>query len=181
MTRQGRYSVSAQDALDIVDRLEGLSKVISPEIMEQALLETGRGQQRACTLSHRVMLWVVLAMGILTHLPIRQVFKFARRMHFGDKTPSRSNLCEARQRLGVEPARRVFESVVRPLGTPQTAGAFYKGLRPMGIDGTVMDVPYRRPMTNASAAAAVVAATVPFRKYAKLAWWNSARTSRWPW
>jgi ribulose-5-phosphate 4-epimerase/fuculose-1-phosphate aldolase len=26
------------------------------------------------------MLWLVLAMGVLTHLPIRQVFKAARRM-----------------------------------------------------------------------------------------------------
>src|SRR5215472_11307815 len=87
------------------------------------------------------MLWVVLAMGILTHLPIRQVFKHARRMRRGEKTPSRSNLCEARQRLGVEPVRRVFERVARPLATPQTPGAFYRGLRLMGIDGTVLDVP----------------------------------------
>lgn len=141
MRRQGCCSVPAQDALDILDRLEGLSKVIAPEIMEQALLDTGRDQQRACRLSHRVMLWVVLAMGLLTHLPIRQVFKHARRLRPGEKTPSRSNLCEARQRLGVEPVRRVFDLVVRPLGTPQTPGAFYEGLRPMGIDGTVQDVP----------------------------------------
>jgi hypothetical protein len=87
------------------------------------------------------MLWIVLAMGVLTHLPIRQVFKHAQRMRAGEKTPSRSNLCEGRQRLGVEPVRRVFELVVRPLATPQTPGGFYKGLRPMGIDGTVLDVP----------------------------------------
>jgi Insertion element 4 transposase N-terminal/Transposase DDE domain len=141
MTRQGCCSVPAQDALDILDRLEGLSKIIPPEVMEQALLETGRGNQRACRLSHQTMLWVMLAMGLLTHLPIRQVFKHARRMRPGEKTPSRSNLCEARQRLGVEPVRRVFDVVVRPLATPQTPGAFYKGLRPMGIDGTVEDVP----------------------------------------
>jgi hypothetical protein len=141
MTRQGCWSLVAQDALEILDRLEGLSKVIPPEVMEQALLETGRDKQRACRLSHRVMLWVVLAMGLLTHLPIRQVFKHARRLRPGEKTPSRSNLCEARQRLGVEPVRRVFDLVVRPLATPETPGAFYKGLRPMGIDGTVQDVP----------------------------------------
>jgi hypothetical protein len=139
MTRQGCYS--APDALEILDRLEGLSKVIAPEIMEQALLETGRDKQRACRLSHRVMLWVVLAMGLLTHLPIRQVFKHAQRMRRGQKTPSRSNLCEARQRLGVQPVRCVFDLVVRPLATPETPGAFYKGLRAMGIDGTVQDVP----------------------------------------
>jgi len=141
MTRQGCCVVSTQEAGDILDRLEGLSKVIPPEILEQALLDTGRSKQKACRLSHRVMLWIVVAMGVLTHLPIRQVFKHARRMRPGEKTPSRSNLCEARQRLGVAPVQRVFEMVVRPLATPQTVGAFYKGLRPMGIDGTVMDVP----------------------------------------
>ena len=140
MTRQGCCAVPGQDA-HLLDRLEGLSKVIPPELLEQALMETGRDKQRACRLSHRVMLWVTLAMGLLTHLPIRQVFKHARRMRPGEKTPSRSNLCEGRQRLGVEPMRRVFDLVARPLGTPQTPGAFYRGLRPTGIDGTVMDVP----------------------------------------
>ena len=141
MTRQGCCVESTQDAGNILDRLEGLSKVIPPELMKQALLETGRDKQKACRLSHEVMLWVVLAMGVLTHLPIRQVFKHARRMRSGEKTPARSNLCEARQRLGVEPVRRVFELVVRPLATPDTPGAFYKGLRLMGMDGTVQDVP----------------------------------------
>lgn len=141
MTRQGCCLGPTPDAAGILDRLAGLSKVIPPELMEQALLETGKDKQRACRLSNRVMLWVVLAMGVLTHLPIRQVFKHARRMRPGEKTPSRSNLCEARQRLGTEPLRRVFDLVVRPLATPQTPGAFYQGLRLMGIDGTVQDAP----------------------------------------
>jgi Insertion element 4 transposase N-terminal/Transposase DDE domain len=141
MPRQGCCSESRPDALTVLDRLAGLSKVISPAVMEQALLDTGRDKQRACRLSNRVMLWVVLAMGLLTDLPIRQVFKHARRMRAGDKTPSRSNLCEARQRLGVAPVKRLFELAVRPLATPQTPGAFYHGLRLVGIDGTVLDVP----------------------------------------
>jgi len=141
MTRQGCCWEPTQDAGFILDRLEGLSKVIPSEVMEQALVETGRDQQRACRLSHRVMLWIVLAMGVLTHLPIRQVFKHARRIRPNEKTPSRSNLCEGRQRLGVEPVRQVFDAVVRPLATPQTPGAFYQGLRLMGIDGTVLDAP----------------------------------------
>lgn len=136
MTRQGSCLDPTPDALTVLDRLAGPSKVISPAVMEQALLDTGRAGQRACTLSHRVMLWVVLAMGVLTDLPIRQVFKHARRMQPGDKTPARSNLCEARQRLGVAPVQRVFDLVVKPLATPQTPGAFYHGLRLMGIDGT---------------------------------------------
>lgn len=141
MTRQGCCLEPTLDAGFILDRLEGLNKVIPRQVIEQALMDTGRGKQRVCKLSHRAMLWVVLAMGVLTHLPIRQVFKHARRMRAGDKTPSRSNLCEARQRLGVEPVQRLFDLVVRPLATPQTPGAFYQGLRLMGIDGTLYDVP----------------------------------------
>ncbi|MGL5098237.1 MAG: IS4 family transposase [Planctomycetia bacterium] len=124
-----------------MDRLAGLCKVISPAIIEQALSDSGRVGQKACTLSHRTMLWVVLAMGLLTHLPIRQVFKHARRMIGDQQTPARSSLCEARQRLGVEPVRAVFDRVVRPLATPTTPGAFYRGLRLMGIDGTILDTP----------------------------------------
>src|ERR1700728_4075154 len=141
MTRQGCCSEPTRTASFILDRLEGLSKIIPPEVLEQALLDTDRNKQRSCRLSHRVTLWVVLAMGVLTHLPIRQVFKHARRMRANETTPSRSNLCEARQRLGVAPVRRVFDLVVRPLAVPETPGAFYKGLRAMGIDGTVLDAP----------------------------------------
>lgn len=36
---------------------------------------------------------------------------------------------------------QLFEKIVRPLGTPQTPGAFLGGLRVMAVDGTVMDVP----------------------------------------
>jgi len=141
MLRPGCPVERAFEADSILDRLEGLRKVIPPAVIEQALRASHRGPQRRCRLSHPVTLWVVLAMGLLTHLPIRQVFKHARRMCPGERTPSRSNLCEARQRLGVEPLRHVFAQVVRPRATPATPGAFYRGLRLMGIDGTVMDAP----------------------------------------
>jgi hypothetical protein len=84
---------------------------------------------------------VVLAMGLLTELPIRQVFKHARRLRFGEESPHRSSLCVARQRLGIAPMRRLFEQSVRPLARPETPGAFYRGFRLMGIDGVVFDVP----------------------------------------
>jgi hypothetical protein len=139
--RQHGCCIERESEIVILDRLVGLSKVISPEVIEQALSESDRAGQRRCRLSHRTMLWVVLAMGLLTHLPLRQVFKYARRMTRGEKTPARSSLCEGRQRLGVEAVRSVFEQVVRPLATPSTPGAFYKEFRLMAIDGTVQDVP----------------------------------------
>jgi|SRR5215469_81069 len=141
MREQGCSTLTPGLGGRILDRLTGLEKVIPPESIRQALAATGRVNGRACQLTHEVMLWVVLAMGLLTDLPIRQVFKHARRLQPGDKTPGRSSLCEARKRLGVEPVQELHRLVVRPLATAQTPGAFYRGFRLMGIDGVVMDVP----------------------------------------
>jgi hypothetical protein len=87
------------------------------------------------------MMWVVLAMGIFTNLPIRQVFKQARRLRVAEATPCRSALCVARQRLGLEPVQRLYEQVVHPLASPETPGAFYRGWRLVAMDGTVEDIP----------------------------------------
>jgi hypothetical protein len=125
----------------ILDRLLLLEQVIGPQQVRQALEDTGCFDSRRCRLTREVIFWVVLAMGILTDLPIRQVFKYARRLHPGEATPHRSSLCLARQRLGLAPVRRLFERVVRLRATSQTAGAFYKDWRLMALDGTVYNVP----------------------------------------
>jgi hypothetical protein len=141
MDEQGRSTLATNDDGRILDRLAGLEKVIAPELMRQVLEETGRVNGRACPLTHEVVMWVVLAMGLLTHLPIRQVFRHARRFRSGEHTPARSSLCEARKRLGVEPMRVLHQHVAQPLATPDTPGAFYHEFRLMGIDGSVYDVP----------------------------------------
>lgn len=141
MMQQGRCVLSADETGRVLDRLTALEKVISPEDIRQALVDTDRVNPRACKLTHEVMMWVVLAMGIFTNLPIRQVFKQARRFRSPADTPCRSALCVARQRLGVEPVRHLFERTVRPLGTLETPGAFYCGMRLVAVDGTLFDVP----------------------------------------
>lgn len=141
MVGQGRCTLTPDDSGRVLDRLAGLEQVISDASVRQALLATGRVGQRACMLTHEVTLWIVLAMGILTDLPIRQVFKHARRLHVGEASPHRSSLCVARQRLGVAPVRHLFQATVRPLAQPDTPGAFYRGLRLVAIDGVVYNTP----------------------------------------
>jgi hypothetical protein len=146
---QGHCTLAADESGRILDRLAGLQHVISDDQIRQALAATGRVDSRRCLLTHEVVLWLVLAMGLFTDVPIRQVFKLSRRLRPDESTPHRSTLCIARQRLGVEPVRHLFGLVVRPLGRPETPGAFAYGLRLVGIDGTVLDV----PDTEANAAA----------------------------
>ncbi len=141
MEQQGRCVLPADETGRVLDRLIALEKVIRPTDVRQVLKDTDRVNSRACKLTHEVIIWVVLAMGIFTKLPIRQVFKQARRLHAPADTPCRSALCVARQRLGVEPMRELFQRTVRPLAMPETPGAFYCGMRLTAVDGTLLDVP----------------------------------------
>jgi hypothetical protein len=141
MSEQGSSGLSSEVNGHILDRIAGLEKIIAPELVRQALATTGKQVTRECKLNNEVMAWVVLSMGLFTELPIRQVFKACRRLRQGERTPARSSLCMARQRLGSEPLAALHQLVVRPLATPRTLGAFYRGMRKVGIDGTVLDVP----------------------------------------
>ncbi len=136
MTQQG----SSPGPVDL-DRLAGLQHFIGTQRLTQVLRDCGRCNRRHCRLTHEVMLWVVLAMGILTDLPLREVFRHATKRRRGQKLPCRSGLCQARQRLGVAPLCRLFQQVVRPLARSDRPGAFYKTWHLVGIDGSVLDVP----------------------------------------
>ena len=141
MCEQGCSRLPADDSGRILDRLAGMEKIILPELVLQALANSGKESTRKCSLTNEVMVWVVLAMGLFTDLPIRQVFKVSRRLRLGEESPARSSLCMARQRLGSEPLVDLHRLVVKPLATEQTPGAFYRGMRKVAIDGTVLDVP----------------------------------------
>jgi hypothetical protein len=129
------------EANRILDRLLLLEKVIPPGEVLQVLSDTGCLDSRRCTLTFQVTCWLVLAMGILTDLPIRQVFKAARRLMPADWNPDRSSLCKARRRLGVAPLRLLFERMAQPLAKQDTPGAFYKAWRMVALDGSVYNVP----------------------------------------
>jgi hypothetical protein len=90
-----------------LDRLVSLQQFVGPQRRAQVLQATGRRNRRHCRLTHTVMLGVVLAMGILTDLPRREVFRHAHRLRPGGRLSGRAGLCRARQRLGVAPVRQL--------------------------------------------------------------------------
>jgi|tagenome__1003787_1003787.scaffolds.fasta_scaffold20796198_1 hypothetical protein len=134
-------TLPAGQAKRILDKIAILDMVIPPGEIRQVLQDCDCLDSKRCRLTREVTFWVVLAMGLFPELCIRSVFKHARRLNTDEWDPDRSSLCKARQRLGVAPLRLLSQRVVRLLGTPQTPGAFYRGLRLMAIDGTVFDVP----------------------------------------
>ena len=86
------------------------------------------------------MVWFVIALGLFCRDSYRQVFKWLQ-PYRRQGTPGRSTFCEARQRLGVAPLFQLAQQVVELQATPQTPGAFYRGLRLMALDSFVVDVP----------------------------------------
>ncbi len=51
-----------------------------------------------------------------------------------------SGISQARTRLGWEPLRRLHDAVVKPIAVKDTKGAWYRGLRLIGLDGSTLDV-----------------------------------------
>jgi hypothetical protein len=58
--------------------------------------------------------------------------------------PAKSALLGVRRRLGPEAMRAVFERVAAPAATARTAGAFWRGMRTLAVDGFAVEVPDSR-------------------------------------
>jgi hypothetical protein len=122
------------------ERLRALERIIPLTTIQEVLHETGHSSRHYGRLPPWFMVWFVIGLGLFARDCYRQVFKWLQRFRPGG-TPGRNTLCEARQGLGVAPLRLLARRVVRLLGTPETPGAFYQGLRLMALDGFVLDWP----------------------------------------
>jgi len=130
------------DSLDLLpddQRTAALERIISDDDVQAALEESGRAGRHCPRLPLDFVVWFVLALNLFSKDNYREVFKRLQRFRLG-ATPSRGTLCDARQALGLMPLRRLSRRAVGLLGSPDTPGAFYKGMRLMGLDGFVLDV-----------------------------------------
>lgn len=122
------------------ERIDALKRIL-PRPTVKAILARCRRPRRFCRrLPDWFMLWFVVALGLFCRDCYQQVFRWLQGYRRGG-VPGRSTLCEARKRIGVAPLRALAKAVVRLLGTPDTPGAFYRGLRLMAVDGFVLDLP----------------------------------------
>jgi len=179
--RQQRESTLLPGEADrVLDRLLLLEQVIPKGEVLQVLRDSGCLDSRRCTLTFEVTCWLVLAMGLLTEMSLRQVFKAARRLLPGDWDPDRSALCKARRRLGPAPVRLLFQRLARPLAQPHTPGAFYQGWRLVCLDGAVYNVPDSPANAAAFGYPGGAAAPAPSRRSASSAWSRPAPMPNWP-
>lgn len=140
--REGAQGLRDRIALGV------LGATFPPGVVDDVLEETAKVEQRCRLLPARLVVYYVLAMSLFREAGYEEVMRqFTEGLGGFDhdllavEIPSSVAISKARQRLGKEPLEALFARVCVPLGTPVTKGAYYRDLRLVSMDGTVLDVP----------------------------------------
>jgi Transposase DDE domain/Insertion element 4 transposase N-terminal len=125
---------------DPIAYVRGLQQLITQERLEYLLARTGRLQRRKARLLASNTIWLVIAISLFATHSIPMVWRV---LHPYQTTaePDESTFTKARRRLGVATLRLLFHEIACSLAPVGTPGVFYRSLRLMGLDGTVLDMP----------------------------------------
>lgn len=127
--------------------LEAIDRAVPLREIQQVIQDEGVQVTRERKLNMTVVILVLIAMSIYTHLSIGHVLrKVAQGLRFiwpdpSYPVPQDSAITYRRYQLGAPSMVTLFRRVCRPMTTPDTPGAFQFGLRLMAIDGSTEDLP----------------------------------------
>ena len=152
MARVGQIKASGNDppAVRLTDRISlgVLAEVFPRDAIEDVLTETGRREQRSRLLPAHVMVRFCQAMCLFFDDDYEEVMRklvgaLKSMSSWRDNwaVPSTSAITQARQRLGADPLRVLFEQTAVPVARRGTKGAWLGSRRLMAIDGFMVDVP----------------------------------------
>ena len=115
--------------------------------VKAVLRKTGKASVRERLLPNHVVVYYVMAMAVMMTASYREVMRWLlegsktiRALKVPTKPMAKSGISQARERLGWEPFKQLYEQFVQPIATEATKGAWYKGLRLVSIDGSSIDV-----------------------------------------
>lgn len=113
------------------------------EEVERVLVATGRDSQRKRKLPAHVMVYYVIALGLLASVGARDVLRrvlHREEQEFSFTLATDAAITKARQRLGWAPLKALFEEYVRPIATRTMSWAWFKGRRLVALDGSTLNV-----------------------------------------
>lgn len=127
--------------------LGNLAKVFSKSQIRAALRKTGKESLRNRDLPDFIVVYYLLLMCFYPTAAYQEVLRCVLdglQWLFGPhvaKVTAKSAITQARQRLGPEPLKELYDNVVAPIATKKTKGAHYKDWTVHALDGTLIDVP----------------------------------------
>lgn len=124
-----------------------IAEAVPETMVRRVLRETGRESIRQRELPAQVMVYYIVALALYTRSSYREILRCLREglvWLFGEgavgKPAGKSAIAQARERLGVEPMRRLCEEIVKPIATERTRGSHYRGWRLVSLDGSTLDI-----------------------------------------
>ena len=108
---------------------------LDPDWIDEALAATGKASVRKRKFPAEQAIWLVLGMALFEDRSIRAVVEHLELVLPGKGPLAGSAIPKARERLGPEPLRHLFEKVANAWATSPGLGG-YKGLSLYGVDGT---------------------------------------------
>jgi hypothetical protein len=121
--------------------------VFDPEVVDTVIAECGRTEQRRRALPARSMAYFAMGMALHSEGSYEDVLAlisdgvaWADRSEVTPRLPTKAAISHARERLGPEPMKALFERVAKPLGQAATPGCWLAGRRLVAIDGTCLDL-----------------------------------------
>jgi hypothetical protein len=124
-----------------------LTSSVPREVVDEAVAATGRQARRSDgKLPPHLMVYYTMALALFADDDYEAVAaRLAATLELWECwdhswEPTSGGITQARQRLGYEPLKAVFDQVAAPVAEPLTRGAFLGGWRLMSIDGFEWDI-----------------------------------------
>jgi transposase IS4-like protein/DDE family transposase len=124
-----------------------IAKFFPLEKIREVLQQTHSASKRERDLPAHVVMYYVIALALYMRSSYREVLRCLLEGVQWLLDPSaqvtvagKSGISQARTRLGAEPVKRLYETVVSPIAEQRTKGAWYRQWRLVSLDGSTLDV-----------------------------------------
>lgn len=124
-----------------------IAKFFPVEKIHDVLEQTHRASVRERDLPAHVVVYYVIALALYMRSSYREVLRcllegvqWLLDPSAKVKVAGKSGISQARSRLGVEPVKKLYDTVVTPIAEKRTKGAWFRQWRLVSLDGSTLDV-----------------------------------------
>lgn len=124
-----------------------IAKFFPVEKIHEVLQQTNRASVRERDLPAHVVVYYVIALALYMRSSYREVLRcllegvqWLLDPSAKVKVAGKSGISQARSRLGLEPVKKLYDTVVTPIAGERSKGAWFRQWRLVSLDGSTLDV-----------------------------------------
>jgi len=143
---RNRKDISATSKVAGSLSFAAIGTAVPRKAVEEEIAKAGRKERRVRALPASVVVYYTMAMCIYWHTGVEEVLRWvleeARKLFGAEevKVASSGAISSARKRLGGGVLEALYRRLAQPLARKETAGAWHRGLLPVALDGSTLDL-----------------------------------------